>query len=97
LAQIEAANPAFAQFVPQLQSAFSQSVNPLFFAGLGFSLAAVVASLFVQGSFRQQLVARDALHASEDAGTLQEVTRPPPGIVQQQGIAKAEVQGQTES
>jgi EmrB/QacA subfamily drug resistance transporter len=96
LAQIEAADPAFAQFVPQLQSAFSQSVNPLFFAGLGFSLVAVVASLFVQGSFKQQLVARDALHASEDAGTLQKVTQPPPGIVQQ-GIAKAKVQGQTES
>jgi MFS family permease len=68
LAQIEAANPSFAQFVPALQSAFSQSVNPLFFAGLAFSLAAVLAGLFVQGSFKSQVAAQEVLHAQEGSG-----------------------------
>ena len=67
LAQIESQNPAFAQFVPQLQSAFSQSVTPLFLAGLGFSVAAVIAGLFVQGSFKNQIQAREAMHAKEEA------------------------------
>jgi EmrB/QacA subfamily drug resistance transporter len=53
LQRVEAANPAFAAFVPALRSAFSSSVTPLFLAGFGFAVVSVVAGLFVQGSFRK--------------------------------------------
>jgi EmrB/QacA subfamily drug resistance transporter len=62
----EASNPAFAQFVPALRVAFSQSVSPLFLAGFGFAVASVVAGLFIQGSFKKQVAARELMHAKED-------------------------------
>lgn len=79
LAQIEAQNPGFAQFIPQLQAAFSASVSPLFITGLGFTVAAVVAGLFVQGSFKNQIVARNALHAKEETEGME--VPPPPKMV----------------
>ena len=77
LSKIESANPAFAQFVPALRAAFSQSVTPLFFAGFGLAVCSVVAGLFVQGSFRKQVMARNALHAKEEEELLGAASPPP--------------------
>jgi EmrB/QacA subfamily drug resistance transporter len=78
LAKVEAANPAVAQILPALRTAFAQSVSPLFLAGLAFGVASVVAGLFVQGSFRQQVAAREEIHAKEE---LQGATAPPPDMI----------------
>jgi len=78
LAKVEAANPAVAQILPALRTAFAQSVSPLFLAGLAFGVASVVAGLFVQGSFRQQVAAREEMHAKEE---LQGATAPPPDMI----------------
>jgi EmrB/QacA subfamily drug resistance transporter len=82
LARIEQTTPGFAQIVPSLRSAFSSSVTPLFLAGLGFSVAAVIAGLFVQGSFRKQVAARDAMHAQEEED-LQKVAVPLPEMIRE--------------
>jgi EmrB/QacA subfamily drug resistance transporter len=79
LQRVETANPAFAAFVPALRSAFSSSVTPLFLAGFGFAVVSVVAGLFVTGSFRKQVMARDAMHAQEE---LQPQTTSP-GIIRE--------------
>ncbi len=71
-------NPALAQFVPALRAAFAQSVIPLFWAGLVFSLFAVAAGVFLRGSFREQVAARDALLASE---TKEEIKPPAVPVV----------------
>jgi EmrB/QacA subfamily drug resistance transporter len=83
LSRFLAANPGFAQMVPALRSAFSQSVTPLFLAGFGFAVTAVVAGLFVQGSFRKQVSARDALHAKEDQELQKTAAPPPPDIIRE--------------
>jgi EmrB/QacA subfamily drug resistance transporter len=68
LAQMTAANPALAQstFIQALRVAFANSVIPLFWISLGVSLMALVASLFITGSMKQQLAAGVAM-----AGTRQ--------------------------
>ncbi len=79
LAQVESAYPGFAQLVvPQLQNAFAVSVTPLFWAGFLVSIAAIFAGLFVTGSFKQQVAARDAMHLAEEAKMVAEA--PPPMI-----------------
>jgi EmrB/QacA subfamily drug resistance transporter len=80
LATAEASNPALAQFVPALRSAFAQSVSPLFLAGFGFAIASVAAGLFITGSFKKQILARDELHAREDE-QLRGATAPPPDLI----------------
>ena len=76
LAQAEAGSPLLAQLVPQLQGAFALSVEPLFLAGFAVSIGAIVAGLFVTGSFRQQVAAREAMHIAEDAKLASE-SKPP--------------------
>jgi EmrB/QacA subfamily drug resistance transporter len=80
LARVEAANPAVAQFVPALRAAFAQSISPLFLVGLAFGVASVFAGLFVTGSFKQQVAARDELHMKEEQ-ELQGAASPPPDIL----------------
>lgn len=58
LAQLSAANPAFAQLIPQLRLAFVESITPLFSIGLGIAAASVVAGLLFTGSMKQQMMAR---------------------------------------
>ena len=89
LSKLESANPALAQFVPALRAAFSQSVAPLFVAGFGFAVCSVVAGLFVQGSFRKQVAARDALHAKEDED-LRGAASAPPGIIRRTDVRPEE-------
>jgi len=81
LSKIESANPAFQLFLPSLRGAFSQSVAPLFLAGFAFGVCSVVAGLFVQGSFKKQVAARDALHAKEEEEELQRTATPPPEMI----------------
>jgi EmrB/QacA subfamily drug resistance transporter len=81
LAQVEAANPQIAQFVPALRTAFAQSLSPLFLAGLGFGLASIVAGVFVTGSFRQQVAAREELHAKEEREALAGASNLPPDMI----------------
>lgn len=72
------AYPALAQLLPQLRSAFAVSIAPLFWAGLFVSVASIFAGLFITGSFREQIMAREALHAAEEA---EEMTEAPPPMI----------------
>jgi len=81
LAQVEAAHPQVAQFVPELRSAFALSVSPLFLAGLGFAIASVAAGLFISGSFKQQVAAREELHAKEEEEAVKGAAEPPPDLI----------------
>ena len=81
LSQLEAANPAIAQFVPALRSAFAQSLSPLFVAGLAFGVASVFAGVLVTGSFREQIAARDEMHAKEEEAELRGAAELPPDIM----------------
>jgi EmrB/QacA subfamily drug resistance transporter len=60
VAQLIRTNPAANAFIPNLRDAFVQSLIPIFWLGLAVSVAAVAASLFMTGSFKQQIAARDA-------------------------------------
>jgi EmrB/QacA subfamily drug resistance transporter len=60
LGQIVAANPAFAPFIPTLRNAFIQSLTPVFQLSFIVSIAAVAGSLFITGTFKQQVAARSA-------------------------------------
>jgi len=60
LAKFLAGNPFFAPLIPPLRTAFTQSLTPLFQLSFLVSIAAVVASLFITGSFKQQVAARSA-------------------------------------
>ncbi len=81
LAKVEAANPQVAQFIPALRTAFAQSLSPLFLAGLVFGAASIFAGLFVSGSFKQQVAAREQLHAKEEEKALREASAPPPEMI----------------
>ncbi len=72
LAQMVKANPPIQAFIPSLRSAFASSVVPLFWASLAISITAVVASLFVTGSMRQQI------RAHEIAAGRPDLEQPPP-------------------
>jgi EmrB/QacA subfamily drug resistance transporter len=85
LAKAEAQYPAVAQFVPALRTAFAQSVSPLFFAGLAFGVASIFAGLLVTGSFKQQVAAREQLHAREEEEKIREAASPPPDIIRSEG------------
>jgi EmrB/QacA subfamily drug resistance transporter len=75
-AAVVSAHPEVAQFLPALRSAFAQSVVPLFWAGFAFAVCSVAAGLFVGGSFKQQILAREALHAAEEEEELTKTTPP---------------------
>jgi EmrB/QacA subfamily drug resistance transporter len=64
LQKAEAGNPALAQFVPSLRDAFAQSLTPVFWFGFIMSLVAFAASLFMTGSFKQQMSARNGATVS---------------------------------
>ncbi len=81
LAQVEAQFPQFAQFVPALRSAFAQSVSPLFFAGLAFGAVSIVAGVLVSGSFKQQVAAREELHAKEEQQAIEGAAQLPPDLI----------------
>ena len=66
LAQVIQGNPGFLLVLPSLRSAFAQSVVPLFWAGFFVAVLSIVAGVFVTGSFKQQVTAREALHLAED-------------------------------
>ena len=68
LAHITQSAPAIALIVPMLRAAFATSVVPLFWAGLIVSAASIAAGLFITGSFKQQVIAREAMHLAENAG-----------------------------
>ena len=68
LAQMTSANPQLAAFVPALRVAFANSIIPLFWISLGVSLMAIVASLFITGSMKQQLAAGVALANAQNGG-----------------------------
>ncbi|MDA4128418.1 MAG: MFS transporter [Thaumarchaeota archaeon] len=65
LAQVIKARPEVAPFVPALRDAFTQSVIPLFWAGFAVSVATVVAALFITGSMKQQVAARNEAPSGE--------------------------------
>jgi predicted MFS family arabinose efflux permease len=67
-------NPQAALFIPALRTAFAASVTPLFWAGFAFAVCSAMAGLFIGGSFRQQVAARDALHAAEEREELEKAT-----------------------
>ena len=81
LTQAEAANPLIAQFVPALRTAFAQSLSPLFVAGLVFGIASIFAGVLVTGSFRQQVAAREELHAKEEKEALEGASKLPPDLI----------------
>ncbi len=81
LAQAEAANPQLAQFVPALRTAFAQSLSPLFVAGLAFGVASIFAGVLVSGSFKQQVAAREEMHAKEEQEALEGAAKLPPDII----------------
>ena len=58
LGPIVAANPAFAPLIPTLRTAFIQSLTPVFQLSFLVAIGAVVASLFIRGTFKQQVAAR---------------------------------------
>jgi len=60
LATFLAGHPVFAPLIPPLRTAFAQSLTPVFQLSFLVSIAAVVASLFITGSFKQQVAARSA-------------------------------------
>ncbi len=60
LASFLAHSPFFAPLIPPLRTAFAQSLIPVFQLSFLVSIAAVVASLFITGSFKQQVAARSA-------------------------------------
>ncbi|MCL5067886.1 MAG: MFS transporter [Thaumarchaeota archaeon] len=66
--------PQAAALIPQLRGAFSESVTPLFWAGLVVSLMSVVASLFITGSLKEQVKRRNT------SGKKDEVTESPPAF-----------------
>jgi len=55
-----AANPAFAPLILPLRNAFIQSLTPVFQLSFLVSIGAVVASLFIRGTFKEQVAARTA-------------------------------------
>ncbi len=77
LAQMTAASPGLAAFVPQLRVAFANSIIPLFWVSLGISAVAVAASLFITGSMKQQLSASTVVSAQGE----KEMEPPPSGMV----------------
>ncbi len=68
LKQILATNPQVQAFVPELRNAFALSVTPLFWAGLAVSIASVIASLFITGSLKEQIRARNERSKPEEPG-----------------------------
>ncbi len=76
LAQLLAAHPEVKTFIPMLQNAFAQSMVPLFLAGFFVSIMALVASLFMKGSFKQQVAVREARDASDQRPEEKEQTVP---------------------
>ncbi len=79
LAQIKSLGPStFTEpFVHQLQVAFANSITPLFWISLGVSLMALVASLFITGSMKQQLAAGVAVATAQN-GEKEDLEPPPP-------------------
>ena len=63
LSQIAKNNPAFAAFVPTLRTAFVQSLTPIFQLGFIVAIGSLIASLFITGSFKQQIADRTAVPA----------------------------------
>ncbi len=64
LNQVLKANPALGQFVPSLRNAFAQSFVPVFWGLFAISIVALVASLFMTGSLKQQEAAKAAASGS---------------------------------
>jgi MFS family permease len=60
LQQLLAQYPALTPLIPQLRDAFVDSITPLFTAGVIIGAVAVCAGLLLQGSMKQQLLARQA-------------------------------------
>ena len=82
LAQVEASNPLVAQFIPGLRAAFANSLSPLFVAGLAFGVVSIFAGVLVSGSFKQQVSAREELHAKEDQEALAAAAKSlPPDVI----------------
>jgi EmrB/QacA subfamily drug resistance transporter len=81
LAQVEAASPQVTQFIPALRTAFAQSLSPLFVAGLAFGVASIFAGVLVTGSFKQQVAAREELHAREEQEALGGAANLPPDMI----------------
>jgi hypothetical protein len=76
-AAVVKANPQVAVFVPALRAAFALSVTPLFWAGFAFAVCSVFAGLLIGGSFKQQVLAREALHEAEEREALESAGVPP--------------------
>ncbi len=79
LAQMTAQSPALSAFVPQLRVAFANSITPLLWVSLGMSVVAVVASVFITGSMKQQLAANVLVTNAQ--GEQEGLEPPPSGIV----------------
>ena len=58
LAKFLASNPFFTPLISPLRNAFAQSLIPVFQLSFLVSIAALAASLFITGSFKQQVAAR---------------------------------------
>jgi hypothetical protein len=74
LARFLAMSPSFAPVIPTLRTAFIQSLTPVFQLGFLFSIAAVVASLFIRGSFKEQVAARSTPTATTKEPVAPEIT-----------------------
>jgi MFS family permease len=74
LAQIIAVNPGFAPFVPTLRNAFAQSLTPLFQISFLVAISSVIASLFIRGSFKEQVAARSMPSATSKEPVAPEIS-----------------------
>ncbi len=80
LAQMTNAGLIPLSVVPELRVAFANSIIPLFWVSLAISAVAIVASLFITGSMKQQLAAGVAL-ANAQKGADEDIQPPPSGII----------------
>jgi EmrB/QacA subfamily drug resistance transporter len=74
LTRFLAMSPSFAPVIPTLRTAFIQSLTPVFQLGFLFSIAAVVASLFIRGSFKEQVAARSTPTTTPEQPVAPEIT-----------------------
>ncbi|MDA4117776.1 MAG: MFS transporter [Thaumarchaeota archaeon] len=81
LAQMTSANPALGApaFIQALRVAFANSVTPLFWISLAVSIMALVASIFITGSMKQQLAAGTAM-ANAQKGPKDDPQPPSPAM-----------------
>lgn len=74
LSILTSSTPIPAGVISALRGAFVQSLIPVFEIGFAISLASILASLFITGSFKQQVAARNATSAGFPTPVAPEIT-----------------------